>query len=340
MKLNWSAWQTIAASAFTGNPQLSIKGNNGRRMLSCTVMDRFGNLWEVDEKAPNHWTSAVKLGGNGTIGHAPVAQHRPVTVVTGQDQQLWKYRRGTIWALTGGNGRLCSETVQVAGNAGNMFYAGIGIHQNVWWGHTEAPDLKEWQWRSLGKPAGSGPVTQRPAVSLTYDGPHVIVRGENGRLFDKKCQNGTSWQDWRFVADNVRSLPVTVTRNDHRHVECFYFRQDDGALGWAVWNGEQWHQPHGGRLGGQLLGIPAVAASMVADRTFVFARGTENGSRSKLWYIIRDGSHWSSWQADDQGIIASSPSILAVDTAGNERLVCVALNLEGALVQRTCTITA
>lgn len=337
MKLNWSAWQTIATGIYEGNPQLSFKTVGGRRVLSCVVQDSMGNLWEVDEQAPNQWGGVMKLGGSGTVAHAPIAQYRPPTVVTGKDNQLWKYEKGSIWARTGGNGRLRSEVVQAGNMADSRFYAGIGMEQDVWWAQTTEPTLANWSWTALGKPEGTIPVNDRPAVTITQDGPQILVRGENGRLYSRKYQNGNVWHAWQTVTDNVRSHPVAVTNRDQKHVECYYFRQDDGALSWALWNGSQWSLPNGGRLGGKLQGIPAVAASSIANRTYVFARGTESGGRTKLWYTIRNDTHWSDWQADNESVITSSPAVIAVNHVGNERLVCVALNLDRALVQRTCT---
>jgi hypothetical protein len=338
MELNWSAWQTIADGPYTGTPQLSLKTVSGVLIISCIVMDESGDLWEIEEQAANQWGGVFPMGGKDIGAHTPIARSRPPAVVTGKDNQLYVHRHTTKWELTGGNGRLSGEAIQLGGMADNLLMAGIGMDQDVWWAKTTIPNMAEWKWTALGKPEDSVNVVDRPSITFTDTGSFVLVRGEDGRLYNNENQRGLTWSGWQFVADNIGSAPVAVTRYTRKHVECYFYRQDDSALGWAIWNGAQWSQPNNGRLGGQMQGEPAAAASLFGDRTYVFGRGTEEDGHTQLWYLFRDGAYWGEWQTDEESIITSSPSVCVIDSAGPERLVVVALNLERALVQRTCTI--
>jgi len=189
---------------------------------------------------------------------------------------------GTVMAGTGP----AASTTEVhgpTGYGGFVDYFAVDTSGALW--HTNGSGT----WDSLGGVSTSSPAAVSP-YGTSYYRLDVFVRGSNGALYWKYCQNG--WSSWQSLGGQLAAGTGPAVASWSAGRLDVFVAGTNGALYHKWYSGGAWSGWQ--NLGGKLTASPAatfdVAMSPASENIWVFVRGTD-GAVWQKYYL----NGWSSW---------------------------------------------
>ncbi|HEX2381227.1 MAG TPA: PQQ-dependent sugar dehydrogenase [Acidimicrobiales bacterium] len=289
----WGAWQgALAVSTLKGSALqiFSVNASTNTATIIATPPELNGTVGRI---------RGAELGPSGILY---------VTTDNGGSDQVLAV-----------SPRFDKDGPAVASSANNRIdQTARGFDQAVWERHSTGSFTA---WNSLG-----GITTSDPDEAAWPGHLDVVVRGQDGAVWDKAATSGT-FGPWTTLGGQVTSGPAATSWGTGR--TDVFARGIDGAL-WANafvtnhWVG--WYP-----LGGQLMASPDVASRAV-NRLDVFAAGSDGA----FWHRAWTGSVWTPWEPLG-GRFTSGPGSVA---ANGTRMDVFGRGTDGSLWANTFLGTA